>query len=127
MTEPDSGGDLWSDPRPARQRGIWDEWEALLRARRDGKLADADYRRATATLRARLDQLGHVPASSGARPDPSPPPPSAPAAAPPAAAPPAARPTPGTLANRYGPMLTFLALVLILSVAAGYTITRLAN
>lgn len=113
MTQPDGNEDLWSDPRPARQRGIWDEWEALLRARRDGRLADADYRRATAALRARLDQ--------------GPPAPTPPAPAPRAPAPGAERPRGGGLAARYGPMLTFLALVLILSVAAGYTITRLAN
>lgn len=116
MTGEGLGDDLWDDPRPAQQRALWDEWEALLQARRDGRVSDAEYRRATTRLRARLDGLGTV------LPDPPPSPPPDPAATRASAGAGGGGPL-----ERYGPLLTFALLVLVLSAAAGYALTRLAG
>ena len=49
------------DPYPETHadsyEAVWTAWRALMQARRDGAVTEAEYRRATAELRRRLDQL----------------------------------------------------------------------
>lgn len=94
---------------------IWEQWRGLIRARRDGQLSETEYRRRTADLRRRLDQLGL------AGPDPTP-----------AAYEPFPPPEPSRYESREaamlgpGGVLTLVVIVAVLAAAVGFALVSLA-
>lgn len=94
---------------------VWEQWRGLIRARRDGRLSETEYRRRTAELRRHLDQLGV------ADPDPAPPsyePPTVPPQA----------PSGDREAALLGPsgVLTLVVIVAVLAAAVGFALVSLA-